>query len=90
MKEWYEVIGHPKGIMIIKALTTGIHSFRSLLEKTGGSTTTINNLVREMDYMGIVKDQMKNEFPRTREISLTEKGQKVAEKLREIEKIMEE
>ncbi len=91
MKEWYHTIGNPRAILILRHLrTNGPTSFGKLRDSTKGSLSTINNIAVELAATGLINDEIKNGFPRSRILSLTEKGKKIAEKLMEIEKIMEE
>ena len=89
MKEWYEIIGNTRAILILRYLyKNSPTTFTHLRDNVKGSLSTVNNITIDLDRIGLVNDTMKNEFPRTREISLTEKGREVAEKLLEIKNIL--
>ncbi len=91
MKKWYETLGNTRAILILRHLLSIKEStFTDLRENVKGSLSTVNNIVIELDRLGLVNDVLLNTYPRTRMISLTEKGRKVAEKLLEIEKILNE
>ena len=56
-------------------------------DKSGLSPNAINRRIERMLESGLLKEDTSNT---SRKISITEKGKKVAEKLKEIDKIMEE
>ncbi|MCX8181648.1 MAG: helix-turn-helix transcriptional regulator [Candidatus Methanomethyliaceae archaeon] len=56
-----------------------------ILNKGDFSQTSLYNALRKLKDAGLIQEELENEFPRRRLISLTEKGRKVAEKLEEIE-----
>ena len=52
------------------------------------SLSAIYNALRKLRDAGLIQEELEQEFPRRRLISLTEKGKKVAEKLEEIERVL--
>lgn len=54
------------------------------------SISAIYNALRKLKDAGLIQEELEQEFPRRRLISLTEKGRKVAEKLEEIERLLGE
>lgn len=59
-----------------------------LTELFQGSNTTIYRAVPKLRNLGLIEDKVTS-YPVKRIFNLTEKGRKVAEKLREIEKLLE-
>ncbi len=56
-----------------------------IIRKVGASQQAVYNALRKLKDAGLIEEELEQEFPRRRLISLTGKGRKVAEKLEEIE-----
>ncbi|MCX7914373.1 MAG: winged helix-turn-helix transcriptional regulator [Thermodesulfovibrionales bacterium] len=80
-----KIIVDEAGVLLITLLKYGKLSLLELREKSELSNQTVYNNARRLKEMGLIQEELENEFPRRRLISLTEKGRKVAEKLEEIE-----
>lgn len=86
MMDWLE---KPRTVDILISLLDGKKYFSELKEVTGGaSTSTIESRIKELKEIGLVKDKKEGKFGGRRYIWLTDKGQKVALVLADIEKIM--
>ena len=72
---------------ILTALLQGEAILHELRKKAKTNIATASTRLVELREAGLITDKIENG---NRHLSLTEKGQKVAEKLQEIEKIMEE
>ena len=84
--DWLE---KPRTVDILISLLDGKKYFSELKEVTGGaSTSTIESRIKELKEIGLVKDKKEDKFGGRRYIWLTDKGQKVALFLADIEKIM--
>ena len=55
---------------------------RELISKVGGSATTVEQRLRELKEAGLIEEVVAKDFPFRKELRLTEKGKKVAEKLK--------
>ena len=55
---------------------------RELISKVGGSATTVEQRLRELKEAGLIEEAVAKDFPFRKELRLTEKGKKVAEKLK--------
>lgn len=65
--------------------------FSELAKKLNmGAYANLNLRLSELKALGLVDEETENKFGGRRYIWLTEKGKKIAEKLIEIEKILEE
>ena len=63
--------------------------FTELKTKIGrGSMTTFATRVLELEKYGLIEFEMEKKYGRKRFIWITEKGKKIAEHLKEIEKLM--
>lgn len=58
------------------------------IRKVGASQQAVYNALRKLKDAGLIQEELEQEFPRRRLISLTEKGRKVDEKLEEIEEVL--
>jgi DNA-binding HxlR family transcriptional regulator len=86
MVDWLE---KTRTVDILVSLLNGKKYFSELKDVTGGaSTSTIESRIKELSKVGLVKDKKEDKFGGRRYIWLTEKGEKVASLLAEIEKIM--
>lgn len=86
MMDWLE---KPRTVDILISLSDGKKYFSELKGVTGGaSTSTIESRIKELKEIGLVKDKKEEKFGGRRYIWLTDKGQKVALFLADIEKIM--
>lgn len=83
-----KIIIDEAGVLLITLLKYGKLSLNELREKSELSNQTVYNNARRLKEMELIQEELEQEFPRRRLISLTEKGRKVAEKLEEIEKIL--
>ncbi|BAB66375.1 hypothetical protein STK_13175 [Sulfurisphaera tokodaii str. 7] len=65
-------------------------TFRKLIELTKSSTSPVKNAIDSLEEKGLVEEIEETEsFPKRRYIKLTEKGKKVAEKLKELYTLIE-
>ncbi|ADB87814.1 hypothetical protein [Saccharolobus islandicus] len=65
-------------------------TLRKLIEIAKSSTSPINNAIRGLKELRLVEEIEETEgFPKRRYIKLTEKGKKVAEKLKEMYNLIE-
>jgi len=80
-----KIIIDEAGVLMITLLKYGRLSLLELREKSDLSNQTVYNNVKRLLEMGLIQEELEQEFPRRRLISLTEKGKRVAEKLEEIE-----
>lgn len=60
-----------------------------ILNKGDFSQTSLYNALRKLKDAGLIEEKLEETFPRRRLISLTDKGRSVAEKLEEIERVLE-
>ncbi|MEM4213931.1 MAG: winged helix-turn-helix transcriptional regulator [Candidatus Methanomethylicaceae archaeon] len=84
-----KIIVDEAGVLLITLLKYGKLSLLELREKSDLSNQTVYNNARRLKELGLIQEELEKEFPRRRLISLTEKGRKVAEKLEEIEIIIQ-
>lgn len=59
---------------------------KTVLKKKG----SIENRLKELEYLGIITSEVEDKFQAKKWYSLTDKGKKIAKRLIEIKKIMEE
>lgn len=59
-----------------------------LRSNTRGVMETIYSALKVLDGLGLIKEKESARFPFTKEVYLTEKGRRIAERLVEIEKIL--
>ena len=83
-----KIIVDEASVLLITLLKYGRLSLLELREKSNLSNQTVYNNARRLKEMGLIQEELEEEFPRRRLISLTEKGKKVAEKLEEIERLL--
>ena len=55
-----------------------------------GSSSTIDKVIRELYHIGLIEEETEDKFGGRRNVWLTPKGKRIAEKLIEIEEIIEE
>ena len=70
---------------LVYLLKNNRSTISEILNKGDFSQTSLYNALRKLRDAGLIQEELEQEFPRRRLISLTEKGKKVAEKLEEIE-----
>jgi len=74
---------------ILARLTEGEKHVERLIEETNLSSGTIDKSLRTLEEEGLIETKQEERFPRRRNISLTEKGAKIAHHLDEVRKILE-
>lgn len=74
--------------VLVYLLKSKSSTVSDILNKGNFSQTSLYNALRKLKDAGLIQEELEQEFPRRRLISLTEKGRKVAEKLEEIEGIL--
>ena len=75
--------------LLVILLEAGEIDVTSLRERMGVALNTLYGYLKEAEHLGLIKSKYERKPPNRRFISLTEKGRKVAEKLREIYEILE-
>ena len=84
--DWLE---KPRTVDILIALLDGKKYFSELKDVSGrASTSTIEARIQDLRKAGLVNDKKEAKFGGRRYIWLTDKGQKVAKHLLEIEKVL--
>jgi len=81
---------HRKMLQVLVTLLEKPLHFRELNRRVGGSSNTLNKALKNLEKLNLVKEIEKDEFPFLRIIALTDKGVKVAELLKQIEKLISE
>jgi len=76
--------------ILIYLLKRGTASRTDLRKDIDASVAAIYNALPKLRKLGLIKEEGKGSFPFTIHVSLTEKGQKVAEHIAEIERILTE
>ena len=76
-------------ILLILYKNPGIH-VRKLIEERGGSSTSTSQLIKYLVELGMIKIEKEKDIPRRYHLYLTEKGNKIAELLERIDKILGE
>ena len=73
---------------ILKLLLENGRMYGEQLKREIGKKGSVENRLRELELLGIIASEVEDKFQGKKWYWLTEKGRKVAEKLREIEEIM--
>lgn len=78
-------------LTILIYLTKKSDSITSIIRYTGITSSSIYRALTKLSDLGLIQDEIDESVrPRKRIISLTKKGRKVAKKLLDVEKILEE
>ena len=77
-----ETLFRSRATDILLALYEKSMNVRELISKVGGSATTVEQRLRELKEAGLIEEVVAKDFPFRKELRLTEKGKKVAEKLK--------
>ena len=75
-------------IILIVLLDHGELSYSDIKEKTGLPTHTAYRTLNSLLKNNLIEEKREEEFPRRRLFKLTDRGRKIAEKLVEIEDIL--
>jgi DNA-binding MarR family transcriptional regulator len=60
-----------------------------LIGKVGSSPATVLKAIDKLLYMGLIAESRMSSFPFKRELHLTKKGERIAEKLADVSEILE-
>ena len=77
-----EILFRSRAIDILLALYEKSMGVRELINKVGGSATTVEQRLRELKKARLIEENVSKGFPFRRELRLTEKGKEVAKKLK--------
>ena len=75
--------------VILTLHKTSQQTISELIRNSNISPNAVYNAVKKLKDAGLIVEELEKEFPRRRLISLTEKGKFVAEKLTEIERVLD-
>lgn len=74
-----EVIKRSKGEEIIRLLVDGSKCVQEIQRAVGGSVTTVEERLKELESDGLVSEHVSSEFPFKRNLTLTESGKIAAQ-----------
>ena len=84
-----EVLEQSGSIQILLALgKKGPLTLKELKKRVDASMVSMVTAIPKLEEIGLVEERLEDKFPRRKIISLTEKGEIVAEKLNEIERLI--
>ncbi|RLF51426.1 MAG: hypothetical protein DRN19_02835 [Thermoplasmata archaeon] len=84
------LLGLSATIDILKLLLENERMYGEQLKREIGKKGSVENRLRELELLGIIASEVEDKFQGKKWYWLTEKGRKVAEKVKEIEEILGE
>lgn len=86
MRKIFEILARSKSVEVLLALRKKSLKFNEIVRVVGNATTTMRR-VKELQKMSLISRKVLQDRKRSVEYSLTKKGTKVVEIIRDVERI---